>query len=139
MPPNLVKERYENVTTMIRYHNDKMIEAFVRFTRFSVGIIAGSIGFISLNDVGREFKNFILYVAPVILWFIGISSIAIIWSNWKSWLGFRKAESEILNIPSLVPHLPKSIAEQLIMVIIVILACVCVTYVYYCILPDFLN
>ena len=78
MSPDLVKERYKNVTTMIRYHNDKIVEAFVRFTRFSIGIVAGSIGFISLNDVGQDFKDFVLLATPVIFWFLGISSIAII-------------------------------------------------------------
>ena len=139
MSPDLVKERYKNVTTMIRYHNDKMVEAFVRFTRFSIGIVAGSIGFISLNDVGQDFKDFVLLATPVIFWFLGISSIAIILSNWKSWFGFRKAEAKTMDNPCLYPHLPRSIAEQLIMLVIVISACICVTYVYYCILPSLVN
>lgn len=139
MSSDLKKERYENVTTMIRYHNDKMVEAFVRFIKFSIGVIAGSIGLISLGDVGQELEKFILFAVPVIFWFTGVSFIAIILSNWKSWFGFRKAEAEILNMHSLKPELPRSISEQIIMSLIVSSACVCVTYVYYCILPNLLG
>lgn len=147
MSSDLKKERYENVTTMIRYHNDKMVEAFVRFIKFSVGVIAGSIGFISLGDVGQdslgdveqELKKFILFAVPVIFWFMGISFIAIIFSNWKSWLGFREAEAEILNMPSLKPKPLRSKSEQIIMFVIISLACVFVTYVYCRILPSLLS
>ena len=112
-----------NVTTMIRYHNDKMVEAFVRFTRFSVGVGAGGIAYLFLNEHTREVKDVVLATMPVILWIVGISSIAIILSNWKSWFGFRKAESKMLDMPCLYPRLPRAFTEQFIMVGIIVIVC----------------
>lgn len=136
MIQNLHKERYVNVTTMIRYHNDKMVEAFVRFTRFSVGVGAGGIGYLFLNENTREVKDIVLATMPILLWIVGISSIAVILSNWKSWFGFRKAESKILDMPCLYPRLPRAFTEQFIMLGVIVIVCLIFTMFCIWILPE---
>ena len=121
---------------MIRYHNDKMVEAFVRFTRFSVGVGAGGIGYVFLNENTREVKDVVLVAMPVLLSFVGISSIAIILSNWKSWFGFRKAESKMLDMPCLYPRLPRAFSEQFIMLVIIVIVCVIFAMFCFQVLPE---
>jgi hypothetical protein len=127
MSDELIKERFENVTTMIRYHNDKMIEAFARFIKISVGIVAGSFWILSLDKLGQNIKQSAISTVPILFWFVGISSLAIIYSNWKSWYGFRQAETSILKGSAQEPKLPGACKEQLIMAAIILIVCVVFT------------
>ena len=56
MTEEMCIERFRNVSAMIRYHNDKMIEAFARFVRFSVLIVAGSF-YVFLEGGGRSWPD----------------------------------------------------------------------------------
>lgn len=136
MTEGLAVNRFENVTRMIRYHNDKMVEAFTRFVRISIGIVAGSFGLFFLGEVEKDVRLLVLHAVPALIGFLGVSSIALIFSNWKSWYSYRKAESELLEDPSLRPRLPRAASEQIIMLIIIFLTWGMGSYVYYCVLPE---
>jgi hypothetical protein len=120
--------RYENITAMLRYHNDKTLEAFARFVTFSIGIVGGSFWLLSQKDISEQVKEAALSSVPLLFWFLGISSLALIYSNWKSWYGFRKAESDLLQIPELAPKCPRACKEQLILAGIILLVCVFFTF-----------
>jgi hypothetical protein len=120
--------RYENITAMLRYHNDKILEAFARFVTFSIGIVGGSFWLLSQKDISEQVNEAALSSIPLLFWFLGISSLALIYSNWKSWYGFRKAESDLLQIPELAPKCPRACKEQLILAGIILLVCVFFTF-----------
>ena len=136
MSDELTVERFKNVTTMIRYHNDKMVEAFARFVRFSVGIVAGSVYLFFVEKTNQELKDILVFAVPILFWFVAISSLAVIFSNWRSWRGFREAEAQILKDDLLRPKKWRSAREQLIMTAIMIAVCLFVTYFYLCELPE---
>jgi hypothetical protein len=122
------ESRFNNITTMQRYHNDKISEAFTRFVTFSIGIVGGSFWLLAQNDIPQQVKEAVLSSIPLLFWFLGISSLALIISNWQSWRGFRKAESDLLQMPELAPKYPKACKEQLIMGGIIIIVCVYFTW-----------
>jgi len=127
MAEELIKERLNNITTMIRYHNDKMVEAFNRFITFTIGIVGGTFWLISQDKIENSVKESVISNVPLLFWFLGISSLAIIYSNWGSWFGFRKAQSKLIpDIPE--PSFPKSCKEQLIMVFIIFTVCIVFTW-----------
>jgi hypothetical protein len=123
MDEKLKQVRYENITTMLRYHNDNMLGAFNRFVTLSIGIVGGSFWLLSQKDISQPVKDAALASIPLLFWFLGISSLALIYSNWKSWYMFRKTESELLQLPELAPKCPKACKEQLIMAGIILLVC----------------
>lgn len=116
-------KRFDNVTTMIRYHNDKMVDAFNRFLRFVVAIFGGSYGLLSLEHLEKATKIQAISLVPYLLWVVGFSTLALIYSNCKSWYGYRNAESDLScgTIPK--PVLPRAISEQIIMVLIIFGVC----------------
>lgn len=116
-------KRFENVTTMIRYHNDKMIEAFNRFISFVVAIIGGAYALLSFEHLDSASKAQAISLVPYLLWLVALSSLAIIFSNYQSWYGFRKAESALSNKSIPMPTLPWSMSEQIIMTVIVLAVC----------------
>jgi hypothetical protein len=123
MSNDFSKERFDNITTMIRYHNDKIIEAFNRFVAFSIGIVGGSFWLISQKNIESTIKEAVISSVPLLFWFLGVSTIALIYSNWSSWFGFREAESALVS-DAPAPSLLKSSKEQLIMVCIILFVCV---------------
>ena len=123
MSNDLSKERFNNITTMIRYHNDKIIEAFNRFVTFSIGIVGGSFWLISQKNIEQTIKEAVISSVPILFWFLGVSTIALIYSNWKSWFGFRQAESTLVSdVPA--PSRFKSSKEQIIMGCIILFVCI---------------
>ncbi len=116
--------RFKNITTMMRYHNDKILESFTRFVTFSIGIVGGSFWLLSQKDISEQVKEAAISTIPLLFWFLGISSLALIYSNWKSWYGLRKAESVMLKMPELAPKCPRACKEQLILSGIILLVCV---------------
>lgn len=113
-------KRFENVTTMIRYHNDKMIEAFNRFISTIVTIIGGAYALLSFEHLDIATKIQAISLVPYLLWLVSIATLALIWSNYKSWHGFRKAESALSGGTILKPTFPRSMSEQLAMTAIVL-------------------
>ncbi len=123
MSNELSKERFNNITTMIRYHNDKIIDAFNRFVTFSIGIVGGSFWLISQKNIEPAIKEAVISSVPILFWFLGVSTIALIYSNWSSWFGFRQAESVLVS-DAPAPSRLKSSKEQIIMVCIILFVCV---------------
>lgn len=113
-------KRFENVTTMIRYHNDKMIEAFNRFISTIVTIIGGAYALLSFEHLGIATKIQAISLVPYLLWLVSIATLALIWSNYKSWHGFRKAESALSGDTTPKLTFPRSMSEQLAMTVIVL-------------------
>lgn len=128
MKETLEEKRFEHISTMLRYHNDKISEAFTRFVTLSMGIVGGSFWLLSQKDVSQSFRETAFSSIPFLFWFIGISSLALIYSNWKSWYGFRQAESDLLQIPELAPKCPKACKEQLVLAGIILFVCVFFTW-----------
>ena len=123
MSKDLTKSIFDNINSMIRYHDNKIQEAFNRFISFSIGIFGGTFWLLSQKEISDEIKENIISSVPLAFWFLGISSLALIYSNWKSWYGFRKAQSKMPggNVPK--PKCPRSCKEQLIMAVIIISVC----------------
>jgi hypothetical protein len=124
-------KRFENVTTMIRYHNDKMIEAFNRFNTFVVAIIGGTYTLLSFEHLNKATKVQAVSLVPYLLWLVAISTLALIISNYKSWYGFRKAESALSGNIIPAPTFPRSMSEQLVMTAIILAVC----FIYPCLDP----
>lgn len=122
MKDDLTKERFTNITTMVRYHNDKMVEAFNRFVTFTIGIVGGTFWLLSKKELHISVKTSVMSNVPLLFWFLGVSTLAIIFSNWFSWFGFRKIQSELISgVPK--PTYFKSSKEQLIMTLIILTVC----------------
>ena len=136
MTEEMCIERFRNVSAMIRYHNDKMIEAFARFVRFSVLIVAGSFYVFLEGGEDHGLITVVTWAAPGLCGFVAVSSAAIILSNWFSWRGFRRTEAELLGEDSLRPKFWQSAKEQLIMGLIIFVACCLAAYFYWCVLPE---
>jgi hypothetical protein len=103
-------KRFENVTTMIRYHNDKMIEAFNRFISMLVTIIGGAYALLSFEhlDIATKIQA------------VSLATLALIWSNYKSWYRFREAETKLLGDAISAPTFLRSMSEQLAMTAIIV-------------------
>ena len=136
MNEELSIERFRNVTTMIRYHNDKMVEAFARFVRFSALIVAGSFYVFLEGTESHGLIGVVTCMAPMLIVFVAISSAAVIASNWCSWFGFRKAESNLLEGAVQPPKFWRSAKEQLIMVAIMFAVSCFATWLYLCVLKE---
>ncbi len=116
------QNRYFHVTEMVRYHNDKMIAAFIRFISLMTSIVGGFFFLVSQDNIKIEFKEFTVLVLPYLISFIAISTLFIIWSNWFSWYGFRKAETKIIDDPDVPPpKFPRACKEQIIVTLIILI------------------
>ena len=124
MSEDLTRSRFENITLMIRYHDNKIQEAFNRFITFSIGIVGGVFWLLSQKEISDAIKEQIISSVPIAFWFLGISSLALIYSNWKSWYSFRLAESKMLEGKVPPPKCLRACKEQIIMAVIIISVCV---------------
>lgn len=126
MAEELKTERFVNVTTMIRYHNDKMIEAFNRFVTFCIAINGGAYWLLTQKDLPQVIKVKSLTIVTSLIWFLGISSALLIYSNWLSWYGYRKAEHKLMPLAVPEPKIARAFKEQMIMLLVIL--CVCSFY-----------
>lgn len=88
------EKRYEHVTSMCRYHNDKIIEAFNLYIKLVTLIVGGVVwlrvqaktieGSVSLDSIEPLAADLLFIVSGCAIWLIII--------NLYAWLGFRNAE-----------------------------------------------
>lgn len=97
------EKRYEFITSQIRYHNEKMIEAFNRFIQLFAAITGGSIwvAIQSAHFTANGSHYWVLADALVLL-LAAITCLNII-SDLLAWFGYREAESNLVGVKKLKP------------------------------------
>jgi len=113
-------EQYKEVTSMMRYYNDKIFDTFKMYIQLA-SAIAG--GYVWLRiQAGPTALDLARYVAPALTLLVGIGAILLIAINLGSWWGYRKRLSELLNRPNLRPEFPRNGYQEVIMGVFILLA-----------------
>jgi hypothetical protein len=120
----LKEKRYEFVTSQIRYHNDKMIDAFKYFVSIFSLIIGGVFWLLSQQNLDCFLKAFVVGFSPYLTLLIGTTSILLIISNYVSWWGYRKAETALTDGDVVPPSFPKSANSQILMILVILISIV---------------
>jgi hypothetical protein len=120
MGANMIDDnrRYEFVTTQIRYHNEKMIEAFNRLIQLFTAIVGGSI-WLSLQPrpAGVPLRDYSTISDTLVLALAAISALNII-NDLLAWFGFRQTESSLVGHNKLPPpHVIRSCWMEYLMLI----------------------
>jgi hypothetical protein len=118
----LEEKRYEFVTSQIRYHNDKMIDAFKYFVSIFSLIIGGVFWLLSQQNLEASLKTFVAGLSPCLTLLIGATSILLIVSNYLSWWGYRKAETSLTDGTVAPPRFPKSANSQILMILVILIS-----------------
>lgn len=116
-PPDSAKE-YENLTTQLRYLNDKIIEAFSSFVHIATAIIGGTFYF-SILHYEQAKKHW--FEIDLLLIGIGSGYILFILNNLWSWYEYREELSKKFGgIDRPKPF--KSCRNEILMCVLIILA-----------------
>lgn len=116
------EQKFDNVTTNLRYYNDKIIESFKLYITLAIAVIGGvfylDINLCATDDRRYSFQN----VAIVLIVFISLNAMIQICNYLRSWWNYRKDLSILLPWLS-KPSVPKHCLHEILMVIIVYVIC----------------
>lgn len=114
--------RYHNITKMLVYLNEKIIESFNFFIKIFTAIIGGYL-WLSIQSNSQDLKRNIAIYIQLILIAVCALTLVRVWANLKSWWGFRKAESQLVGIDKVpYPKIPNSCLSEILMCLIIIIA-----------------
>ncbi|MBI3576142.1 MAG: hypothetical protein HY083_10920 [Gammaproteobacteria bacterium] len=119
----LDQKRYEFVTAQIRYHNEKMIEAFKLYITLLSAIVGSVFWVLAQSEIVESLKYELLFLIPWLVITVSVSVSILILSNYVAWWGYRKAESKITKGAVPQPVLPKSFISQAVMLVVIIISC----------------
>ena len=126
-------KHYEYVSAQARYHIDKMTLLFNFAVKGFSAVIGGSVWLsVSHNIVPNRAKEYAM-LSNVLMWSILIVSIIMILDNFRSWYGYRKAQSKVAGksvtgepiVPG--PRVFPAIITEIGMIIIMLVICLCFT------------
>ncbi len=119
---SLESEKYQFITSMQKYHDEKIGQAFRMYVTLSSSIVAGSLWLLS-QDTGRDLFGQIKFLAIVLIVIACIASSTLIWFNLDGWYGFRLAECK-MDSESPTPKPMKSRRGEILMIVIEVIATV---------------
>lgn len=119
-----IEKRYEHITKMLEYCNEKIIQSFNLFIKL-FSLVIGGYFWLYIQDKEVNLLGKINSYFPLLLGTISAICIIQIWGYWQSWYGYRKAESKLVGVKDLpLPKLPKALLLELVMTIVIILSVV---------------
>jgi hypothetical protein len=98
-------QRYEFITSQIRYHNEKIIETFNRFLQLFAAIVGGSIWLSLQPRPSGAIRDYSVVSDALVIALALISALNII-NDLLAWFGFRQAESALVGLDVLPPPHP---------------------------------
>ena len=117
------EKQYENLTSHLRYLNDKIMDAFSRFITLGTAIIGG-VFYVHVNLDLKDPRRIALGLpASAAMMLVGLGTIILIITNLFAWRAYRKRLSE--EYP-LIP-LPSSInwwIAEVTMCLLIVVTCV---------------
>jgi hypothetical protein len=116
------ERRYEFVTQQIRYHNEKIIQAFSLFVKLATAIVGGVVWLVFQPQEG---PTWIPLLASGVFILVGVAVIILIAANLKAWLGYRAMECK-LN-PSAPGTSWTSIISEAVMILVIFVSMVLFT------------
>ena len=87
-------ERYKFVTSMIQYHNEKMIEAFKLFIQVLSAIVGGSVWLSNASGIYTRDTRYWLLADLLVICVAMMTAITVI-ANQIAWIKFRRAEHNL--------------------------------------------
>jgi hypothetical protein len=121
-------KRYQFVTQQLRYHNEKIIEAFKLFIKLFSAIVGGAIWLSIQTNELSSYGNLALALVGVLT----LVTVVMVISNLMAWYGFRKAESFLVGKEKVGPPTPiRSCWTEYVM----IFAMVCALTLFWCFNP----
>jgi hypothetical protein len=119
---------FNNVSTHVRYLNEKMIEAFKLFVSLFSAIVGGSI-WLSAGEMPAETRNNYYWLSNVLVGLLTIVTVVMIAEYLRSWHQYRHAMSRLGGLDSNgEPKIPPprtvraSVVEACMMITALILA-----------------
>lgn len=114
------EKRYTFITEQLRYHNEKILQAFGLYVKLFSGIIGGLIWLYTQENIDENIKQDLRGIA---LWLIVLIAVSVgigITANIRSWWEYRKVESVLVG-PQILPG-PKfrSLSSELCMFAVII-------------------
>jgi hypothetical protein len=131
------KDRYEFVTSSVRYHNEKIIQAFQLFIKLTTAVIGGTV-YLSLQPMDPIKHSLLTQAALVAECAICLVCIITIWANVRAWWGFRVAESKLVGKDAkdkdFIVAMPTHIKSYLVEVVMTIVILLTFTLTYFFVL-----
>src|SRR5258708_1235649 len=89
-----VEKEYEYVSAQVRFHMDKIFDAFKMFIQVFSAIVGGAI-WLSLQEAIRPRTHMYVVLSDWLVILLAVVSCAIVAENWRAWRSNRHAQSRL--------------------------------------------
>jgi hypothetical protein len=89
-----VDKEYEFCSSQVRYHNERIIEAFQMFVKIFSAIAGGSVYLSLQKEVATKASVYVL-ISDLLVILVAFIAIVMVLENLRGWRGYRSAQSRL--------------------------------------------